>query len=264
MKFAPAVPELLNVKFACIMNDVTTESKSSEAEADSLGADSPRAGSPPDPLAAGLRGFGPLGILAIIVILAGNALFLPLSALLVLAWAWRSHTPWRDIGYVRPGSWPLTITIGILIGVALKLLMKTIVMPLLGADPINQSYHYLVGNRAALPAMLFAVIVGAGFGEETVFRGYLFERFGKLFGSAAWAKTLSVIITATWFGLAHYSGQGLAGVQQATIVGLVFGSIFVVTGRIWTLMFAHAAFDLVAVAIIYWNLESAVAHLVFK
>jgi hypothetical protein len=29
-------------------------------------------------------------------------------------------------------------------------------------------------------------------------------------------------------------------------------------------MCAHAAFDLTAVAIIYWNLESAVAHLIFK
>jgi hypothetical protein len=30
------------------------------------------------------------------------------------------------------------------------------------------------------------------------------------------------------------------------------------------LMFAHAAFDLTAVAMIYWNLESEVAHLLFK
>jgi hypothetical protein len=29
-------------------------------------------------------------------------------------------------------------------------------------------------------------------------------------------------------------------------------------------MFAHAAFDLAAVAIIYWNLEAAVAQFVFK
>jgi hypothetical protein len=29
-------------------------------------------------------------------------------------------------------------------------------------------------------------------------------------------------------------------------------------------MCAHAAFDLTAIAIVYWNLESAVAHLVFK
>ena len=38
-------------------------------------------------------------------------------------------------------------------------------------------------QKAALPAAVYAMIVGAGFGEETVFRGYLFERFGKLFGS---------------------------------------------------------------------------------
>jgi hypothetical protein len=47
-------------------------------------------------------------------------------------------------------------------------------------------------------------------------------------------------------------------------VGLVFGTIFAVTGRIWMLMCAHTAFDLTAYALIYWNLESAVAHLVFE
>ena len=73
-----------------------------------------------------------------------------------------------------------------------------------------------------------------------------------------------MLITAVWFGLAHYSLQGLAGVEQATIVGLVFGTIFAVTGRIWMLIVAHAAFDLTALAMIYWNLESKVAHLLFK
>ncbi len=137
-------------------------------------------------------------------------------------------------------------------------------MPLLGADPINHAFHYLAGNRAALPAALYAMIIGAGFGEETVFRGYMFERFGKLFGHGVWAKTLIVLLTAGWFGLVHYPVQGLAGVEQATITGLVYGTIFAVTGRIFMLMCAHAAFDLTALAIIYWNLESKVAHLVFR
>jgi membrane protease YdiL (CAAX protease family) len=79
-----------------------------------------------------------------------------------------------------------------------------------------------------------------------------------------WAKTLIVLLTAGWFGLAHYSLQGVASVEQATIFGLVFGTIFALTGRIWMLMVAHAAFDLTAVAIIYWDVESKVAHLVFK
>jgi hypothetical protein len=109
--------------------------------------------------------------------------------------------------------------------------------------------------------MLFAIIAGAGFGEETVFRGYMFERLGKLFGPGVAAKTLIVLLTSAVFGLAHYPVQGLAGAEQGAIVGLVFGTIFAVTGRIFTLMVAHAAFDLTALAIIYWNLEADVARL---
>ena len=219
---------------------------------------------PDDRVAARLRGFGPGGLLAILVIVLADAVVKPLSAILVLAWAWRSHTPWREIGYVRPKSWIGGLAIGIAFGGAFKILMKAIVMPLFGADPINRSYHYLVGNRAALPGMLFALIVGAGFGEETVFRGYLFERLGKLLGTGTVAKVSIVLLTSALFGLAHYSNQGLTGVEQATITGLVFGTIFAVTGRIWMLMCAHAAFDLTALAIIYWNVEAGVAHLLFQ
>jgi membrane protease YdiL (CAAX protease family) len=216
-----------------------------------------------DLMAARLRGFGPLGLLAIAVILSGNLLFVPLSAVLVIAWAWRSRTPWREIGYVRPASWVGDLMMGIAFGVALKITLKAIIMPLLGADPINQAYHYLAGNRAALPGALFAIILGAGWGEETLFRGYMFERLGKLLGTSAAATMLIVLLTSGLFGVAHYPDQGLAGAQQGAIVGLVFGTVFAVTGRLWMLMCAHAAFDLTALAIIYWGLEGDVARLIF-
>jgi hypothetical protein len=219
---------------------------------------------PDDPVAAGLRGFGPLGILAILAILVGNGLFAPLSGILVLVWAWRSRTPWREIGYVRPGSWTRTVVVGIALGIAFKFLMKAIVMPLLGADPINHAFRYLAGNRAALPQAIYAMIFIAGFGEETVFRGFLFERFGRLFGPSVWAKVVIVLLTSVWFGIGHYAVQGLAGAEQATIVGLVYGTIFAITGRIFVPMIAHAAFDLTALWMIYRNLETWVAHLVFK
>src|SRR6266571_5165171 len=111
---------------------------------------------PSSRIAEQLRGFGPVGLLALAVILAGNLLIVPLSAV---------------------------FAIGIPFGVALKLAMKAIVMPLFGAPAVNAPYHYLAGNTAALPWMFYAVIVGAGFGEETVFRGFFFERLGKLLGA---------------------------------------------------------------------------------
>ena len=229
---------------------------------------------PNDPIARQLRGFGPLGLIAILAILltgnvavgrAGGApVFLPVGASLVLVWRWMSRTPWRELGYVRPKSWIRSLTIGILFGVVFKFLMKAIVMPILGAPPINQAFHFLAGNHAALPVALWSMIFVAGWGEETLFRGYMFERLGKLLGSKIEAKIVIVLVSSLWFGWDHYSGQGLAGVEQAIIVGLVYGTIFMITGRLFMLMCAHAAFDLAALAIIYWDLESRVAHLVFR
>ncbi|HEY8833937.1 MAG TPA: hypothetical protein VIM09_00015, partial [Chthoniobacterales bacterium] len=63
-------------------------------------------------LAARLRGFGALGLLSILIILGGNFLFSPLSAILVVGWVSLSRTPWREIGYVRPRSWTRTLAIG--------------------------------------------------------------------------------------------------------------------------------------------------------
>jgi membrane protease YdiL (CAAX protease family) len=181
-----------------------------------------------------------------------------------LIWVRLTGTPWSEIGYVRPKSWIATAAVGVALGVTLKLLLKSVVQPLLGIDPMNHTYHYLVGNASALPAILLTVIIGGGFCEETVFRGYMFERLGKVFGHGLGAKTLAVLLTTGLFALAHFRDQGLAGVEQSTITGLVFGTIFAVTGRIWMLMFAHAVYDVAAIAMIYWNLEPEVAHLIFK
>ena len=219
----------------------------------------------PADLAARLRGFGPVGILAILVIVgAGVFLGSIVSAALVLVWAGLSRTPWSELGFSRPRSWAWTLVSGVVFGAAFKLLMKAIVMPLLGADPINRAYHYLAGNRAALPGILFAVVVGGGFAEETFFRGYLFERGRKVLGTGKAATIAMVLVTSALFAAGHYADQGIAGTEQAAVTGLVFGSIFAVTRRLWFPIVAHAAFDVAAVALIYWDVETQVAHLVFK
>jgi membrane protease YdiL (CAAX protease family) len=222
-----------------------------------------------DALSTALRGFGPAGIFSLLVILLagnmslGNMVAIPAGGLLVLLWAHLSHTPWRALGYSSPKHWFATLALGFAFGIAFKIVMKSLVMPLLGAAPVNPAYHFLAGNTAMLPAAAWAMVV-AGFGEETVFRGYLFERSARLFGCGTAARAGTVLLTSILFGLAHYPDQGLTGAEQGAITGLVFGAIFATTKIIFPLMAAHAAFDLTALAIIYWDLESKVAHLVFR
>src|SRR5688572_7782083 len=95
-----------------------------------------------------LRGFGVVGLLAIVVIVltgtvyVGNMVAVPVGAALVFVWAKLSDTPWRAIGFVRPRSWIVTVVAGVAFGVALKLVMKALVMPLLGAPPVNQAFQF--------------------------------------------------------------------------------------------------------------------------
>jgi membrane protease YdiL (CAAX protease family) len=199
---------------------------------------------------------------AILIILAAGLIGPVWSSILILLWVWLSGTSWRELGFVRTSAW--SIAMAVFLGIIFKLLMKSVVMPLLGADPINHAYHYLAGNPAAIGGMLFAIFIGAGIGEEVFFRGWMFERLGKLLGTSIVAKSAIVIFSASLFGAAHYAVQGLAGTEQAAIVGLVFGTIFTITGSLVPLMCAHVAFDLMAYALIYWNLETRVAHAFFS
>ena len=223
-----------------------------------------------DRFAAELRAWGPIGIIGFLIVLlpgttviVGNLIAVPGSPLLVLLWSRLSRTPWHEIGYVRPRSWTATLLVGAIFGMVFKLVMKSVVMPLLGADPINQAFHFLAGNQALLPRATWAMLL-AGVGEETVFRGFLFERLGKLFGSGAAAKIVIVLITSAFFAVGHYPAQRLAGTEQAAITGLVFGIIYATRGQLFMLMTAHAAFDLTALAIIYWDVESTVAHFIVR
>jgi uncharacterized protein len=215
-------------------------------------------------IARRLRGFGPLGLLAILAILVGSMAGFGMGAVLVLVWARCSATPLEDLGFKAPRSWIATLVGGAAFGIVFKMVAKALVMPLLGAPAINTAYHYLAGNADALPWIVATVLISAGFGEEVFFRGYLFERLGALFGRGKAALAGTILLSAALFALAHFHGQGLPGVEQAAMTGLVFGGIYAWRKQIWFLMVAHAAFDLTAIALIYWQWEENVARWVFR
>src|SRR6185503_9412864 len=224
----------------------------------------PKAATGPSATGARPRWPWPLDALAFLVIVAGSLFGALFGALLVLGWAALSGTPWRDLGFVCPRRWPLTVLAGVAVGVAFKLAMKSIVMPLLGAPPVNQAYHYVEGNSAAFHKLVVTILVGAAFGEEVLFRGYLFERLGRLLGRGRAASVTGVVVTSGLFAAAHYGGQGLPGVEQALVTGLVFGGVYARTRALPFVMIVHGAFDLAAAYLIYHGLETTVAHWFFN
>ena len=211
-----------------------------------------------------LRQFGPLGVVAMLAIFASSLLGFVVTAFLVFVWARHSNTPLRALGFKTPGHPAATLLAGLALGIVLKLALKSIAMPLLGAPAINQTYHYVVGNAAALPWLIAKVLISATFGEEVFFRGYLFERLGALLGTSRAALFATVLLTTALFAFGHYNDQGLAGVEQASMTGLVLGGIYAWRKEIWLPMIVHAAYDLTAILLIYMDWEEAVARLFFQ
>jgi uncharacterized protein len=225
------------------------------------GAEEVRAG---ERIAGSLRGFGSVGIVALLVIAAASAVFVPLGAGLVLVWAWVSRMPLRNIGLVRPDSWLSGLAIGTALGLAQKFLMKAIVLPLLGAPALNPIFGDLAGNPGRAVFLVFYVLIGAALCEELVFRGYLLERLGKLLGGSTFAQIGAAILSTALFAALHFQ-QGIAGIENAAVGGLIAAAVYFVNRkRLWTVIVMHAAFDLSSLALIYFHLETLVAHSVFR
>lgn len=218
----------------------------------------------PNRFAEALRGRGPLAILFVLFVLGVTYLTGPyVGGPIVLLWAWWTGVKWGDLGFRRPKSWALLIGGGIVAGALEKLFSKTIMMPLLGAPDINAHYQYVVHNKHAMWGLIFTSLTFAGFFEEVLARGFLFERMGKFIGTSRAALIATILFTSALFGAAHYSEQSWMGVEQAAIFSIIDGIIFVATKQIWFLVVMHAAFDIVATLIIYNGIEVRLAHVFF-
>ena len=152
---------------------------------------------------------------------------------------------WRDIGLARPASWPKTILLGF--GVAVGALLASVafqviiqVIPGVELAPRDQSsFDAIGGNLPLLILYLTAAWTIITFGEEMIFRAFLTNGLAALFPGrkAQWA--LALIGSSIIFGLAHFS-WGLAGVLETTVLGLIFGSAYLLSGRnLWVTIIAH-------------------------
>jgi membrane protease YdiL (CAAX protease family) len=89
--------------------------------------------------------------------------------------------------------------------------------------------------------VLLLVAFANGWAEEVIVVGFLFTRLRQLRIS----PVAAVILTSALRGLYHlYQGFG-AGLGNLAM-GLVFGYVYVRTGRLWPLIVAHAVIDAVA------------------
>jgi hypothetical protein len=156
-----------------------------------------------------------------------------------------------DIGLKRPQNWPRTIGIGVLLAAiffaAIYLSEKA------GFHRELSRFAALQGNPRLTAIAAFYVLIGAGFYEEFMFRGFLMQSLAMFFGGSRAAWWVALVIQALLFGASH-AYQNPLGMLITGTLGFLLGLLVILTGRnLWAAIIAHALFDASRTVLFYFT-----------
>jgi len=152
---------------------------------------------------------------------------------------------WQDIGLAQPGSWPRTVLLGI--GALAALFIMTIALqivalnlPWIEVPPIDQSrFNPLEGDLVVFLLLVVLAWTTIAFGEEMFYRAFLITQLGDVFQKSKLGTALALIASSIIFGFVHFV-EGPLGVANTFFMGLIFGAIYLRTGRnLWVTIIAH-------------------------
>jgi membrane protease YdiL (CAAX protease family) len=88
-------------------------------------------------------------------------------------------------------------------------------------------------------AVFVAVALTAGLCEEFLYRGWLLN----IIAAATGSPWVALILSSILFGFAHFY-QGPHGMLGAGVLGIVFGTLFIVSGSLFPVQALHTLIDL--------------------
>lgn len=160
-----------------------------------------------------------------------------------------------DLGLRRPERWamvPLQV-----VGILLAFMAAQTLAPLLVStfislpEPDLSRYDSIAGNLGGAILMVLVLPLTASIPEEIIYRGFLIGRLSDIFGRSFSGTFMAVLVQALIFGAIHFQ-WGLGGMIVTVIMGLVWGSAYLLCGRnLWVVIFAHSAGHILFVIQLY-------------
>ena len=165
--------------------------------------------------------------------------YIPLSKtieLFIAAWIFLAlrGVKWKAVGFSAPKNWRTLAFVGLIAGVVYWLIeffgTQQLLLSLTGELPDLHEFDDVVGDLKLLLIYIGLNFVLAALGEELVWRGYAMPRVAALFGGSGAAWVGALILVNVGFGLAH-AYQGVPGVVEAGVGGVLYGIVYLATGR---------------------------------
>jgi len=174
-----------------------------------------------------------------------------LEVLLACGLIWLRRERLADIGLRRPKSWPRTILVGLLI--AAVVFVAIYFSEKAGYHRDLSRFRALQGNLGLTLVVVVYVIIGAGFYEEFMYRGFLMQGLEMFFGGSRAAWSIACAMQGVLFGLSH-AYQNPLGMLITGTLGILAGVLVILWPRnLWPAIIAHALFDASRSILIYFQ-----------
>ena len=115
------------------------------------------------------------------------------------------------------------------------------------SEPIEgeiERWGDIKGNLQQYLILIALSWISAGFAEEMFFRGFVITRLQAALNGTNLASVFAVLLAALLFGDVHFYHQGLTGLVNATAIGFIFGTFFLIYKRnLWPLGVAHGSIN---------------------
>lgn len=186
----------------------------------------------------------------------GSGLFAVLAGLVGVLYITKrrgfSHT---DLGFRKPERyWTLPFWV---IGIFLVYFGAQILAPMLLSLFIEipaadfSKYSSVYQNLPLALLMFFGLPLTASIPEEIIYRGFLMDRLSRIFGKGTTGTGMTILVQAMIFGSIHFQ-WGIGGVLLTTIMGLVWGTAYILSGRnLWVVILAHSFIHVIFVILLY-------------
>lgn len=166
-----------------------------------------------------------------------------------------------DLGFRRPERW-LTVPFWA-IGIFAAFVIAQIFAPLLVSpffelpEPDLSRYDVIRGNLPMAVAAALLLPLTASIPEEIIYRGFLIERLTTVFANSRHATLFAVLVQSLIFGSIHFQ-WGIGGIIVTSIMGLVWGTAFILCGRnLWIVIIAHSTGHVAMVTQLYYSAPPA-------
>ncbi len=181
--------------------------------------------------------------MAVFLLLESCITFLLLALILKLhresirsiGWQW---SRWKSNLFLGLALVPVLFMINALVSFALRTYLPEYYTE---RNPLIEIIH----TPQQLALLIFSALVAGGIKEELQ-RAFILNKFRRYLGGAG----VGLILWSLAFGAGHYV-QGVQGIFIATVYGLIFGLIYLLSGNLIAPIVAHSAYDTLAL-LGYW------------